>query len=218
MIKLSYFTEVFSLLFVIIDPPGIIPIFLALTHDKSYAFKRRVALRACLVALIILVIFGMCGDFILDQLHISEPAFRIAGGILLLLTAIDMVTAHHLGFSTAINSDDQDSIQQKNDISIFPLAIPLIAGPGSMVSIIILMRKAEYDYSSQFTIFLSLTATLAVMYLFLISSTRISHLIGTTGANVLTRIFGIILAAIAVQFITVGINDMMIIPFLKTCP
>ena len=212
---MHYFIEVFSILFVIIDPPGIMPIFLGLTGNKSTLAKRKIALKACSVALVILLIFATCGDFILDQLHITEPAFRIAGGILLLLTAIDMVTVRHFGFSAATTDAEDDEAHHKNDISIFPLAIPLIAGPGGMVSVIMVMRKVEGHKLLQFNVIIGLVFTLIVMYLFLIFSQPISRLIGITGANVLTRIFGIILAALAVQFISIGINDMMLVPFLK---
>lgn len=212
---MQHFIEVFSILFVIIDPPGIMPIFLGLTGNKSSAAKRKIALKACSVAFIILLIFATCGDFILNKLHISEPAFRIAGGILLLLTAIDMVTAHHFGFSASTTTAEDAEAHHKNDISIFPLAIPLIAGPGGMVSVIMLMRKVEGQTLLQFNTIMGLIFTLIVMYIFLIFSQQISRLIGITGANVLTRIFGIILAALAVQFIAIGLNDMMLIPFLK---
>jgi multiple antibiotic resistance protein len=211
---LEHFLEVLSILFVIIDPPGLIPVFLGLTQHQSLAYKRLIAFKACAVAFIVLMIFTFLGDVILDKLRISEPAFRIAGGLLLLLTSIDMVVAHHLGFS-APTADEEAEARNRSDISVFPLGIPLIAGPGGMVSVIMLMRKIEGNHWLELNIVVAISLVIIVTYLCLLFATPISRLIGTTGANVLTRIFGIILAALAIQFIINGFNDLMVVPFFK---
>ncbi len=214
---LEYFLEVFSVLFVIIDPPGIVPIFLGLAQNKPLTERHKIALKSCGVAFAVLIMFTVLGDFILDKLGISEPAFRIAGAILLLLTAIDMVMAHQLGFSSQTVAEKAET-RDRNDVSVFPLAIPLIAGPGGMVSVIVLMRKIEGDHFKEMTIIAALTAVIIITYLSLRFADPIGRLLGTTGANVLTRIFGIILSALAIQFIINGINDLMLTPFMKTCP
>ena len=209
------FMTAFSVLIFIIDPPGLIPIYLGLTQRYTLSKKRKIALKAAVIGFSVLLLFAILGDFILDRLNISGPAFRIAGGILLLLTAIDMVVAHHLGFNVETSEPATDS-QPKHDVAVFPLGIPLIAGPGSIVSIVMLMRQVDTHRLLEISIIAALLSVVVITYLFLLFSTSISRLIGTTGANVLTRIFGIILAALAIQYIINGINDLLLVPLFKS--
>jgi multiple antibiotic resistance protein len=212
---LEHFIEVFSLLIVIIDPPGLLPVFLGLTQNKSLSEQRKIALKSCLVGFTVLITFTLSGDFILDKLGISEPAFRIAGALLMLLTAIDMVMAHHFGVSHPTAAEEAEA-HNRPDISVFPLGMPLIAGPGGMASVILLMRKVEGQHWLELNVVAALCLVMVLTYLTLWFATPLSRFLGTTGANVLTRIFGIILAALAIQFIINGINDLMVVPFMKS--
>lgn len=195
----------FITLLVIIDPLGIVPFFVAFTKDETEQTKRRIALKASVISAVILTVFGFVGDFILDALHISEPSFRIAGGILLLLTAIDMVVAGHSGLS-ATTRDEQEEAKSRPDISVFPLAIPLIAGPGSLVSVIILTRQFEGEFLLQALVVLIVLCVVAITYGCLLMSGLLSRILGVTGANVMGRVFGIILAGFAIQFIVDGVK------------
>ena len=195
----------FITLVVIIDPLGIVPFFVAFTKDETEQTRRRIALKAAVISAIILTVFGFVGDFILDALHISEPSFRIAGGILLLLTAIDMVVAGPSGLSST-TTDEREEARNRPDISVFPLAIPLIAGPGSLVSVVILTRQFEGDFLLQALVVLIVLLVVALTYGCLLMSSLLSKVLGVTGANVMGRVFGIILAGFAIQFIVDGLK------------
>lgn len=199
------------LLFVIIDPLGLVPVFLGLTHKFTPTTQKAIAQKAVLVASCLLLCFAFVGDFILDTLRISEPAFRIAGGILLLLTAIDMVTAHHLGFQ-GINEGANGGPEEGYSIAVFPLAIPLISGPGALISVVLAMRQAEESWLFMLVVIGSIVAILLLTYLCLRHAQWLLRLIGKTGANIITRVFGIMLAALAIQAILTAINALMIHP------
>lgn len=209
---LNLFIESFNLFFVIIDPLGIVPIFIGLTASYSRRIKQAIALRAVVIAGILMVFFALLGEFILKSLDISPAAFRIAGGILLLLTAVDMVVAHHLGFHGPIDPDDPEGRERGRSIAVFPLAIPLISGPGALVSVVLSMSRAHNDIHDVLSIFAALTAVLLVTYICLRYAAWVSKVIGKTGTNVLTRVFGIILAALAIQGILSGINALLYTP------
>jgi multiple antibiotic resistance protein len=199
--------KAFVTLFVVIDPPGLLPIFIALTAREKSKKRRRIAMRAVSISIVILMVFAYLGDSLLDKLGISNSAFRIAGGILLLLTAIDMVFAKASGIHST--TDEQKEAEKKDDISVFPLAIPLIAGPGAIVSVIIEMRKMEHDPMGQWGLIGVICAILALTYLFLELAQPIVKILGITGTNVVGRVFGIILAGLAVQFMTTGIIEVL---------
>jgi multiple antibiotic resistance protein len=197
--------EAFITLFVVIDPFGIVPMFIALTYGHTKQEKRRIAIKATCISALLLLIFAVLGDFLLDSLHISHASFRIAGGLLLLIAAIDMVVARHSGI-TSTTRDEQEEADHRADISVFPLAFPLIAGPGGLTTIMILMREAEPDIPTQAGIIAVLILVLALTYGFLRFDDYIQKWLGVTGTNVMTRIFGVILAALAVQFIMDGLK------------
>lgn len=191
-------------LIVIIDPFAVIPLFVGLTKSYSQINRRKTALRATVIATILLLSFAFLGDRLLDAMSISEPAFRIAGGFLLLLAAIDMVIVNSSGFRTTTGDENEEAIH-RDDISVFPLAIPLIAGPGALTSIVVLMRQAEgMGTHAEIGVILILIAVLLFTYLCLRLSDRLLKILGVTGTNVLTRVFGIILAALAVQHMING--------------
>ncbi|OJX09824.1 MAG: hypothetical protein BGO77_00085 [Caedibacter sp. 37-49] len=202
----NFLAGAFITLFVIIDPFGVIPIFIALTRGDSKAERAKIARKATIISLVLLLGFAFVGDYLLDSLGISIPSFRIAGGILLLLAAIDMVVARHSGISST-TQDEQREALQRDDISVFPLAIPLIAGPGALVSAVILMREVEGDLLMQLGLIVVLVLVVLIMYVCLLMAEPLSKLLGVTGSNVLGRVFGIILAALAVQFIIDGLSQ-----------
>lgn len=201
----GFLWQAFVTLFVIIDPIAILPMFIALTRNETVSYKRRTALKASVIATILLLIFAFVGDKLLDAMGISEPAFRIAGGFLLLLAAIEMVVAKTSGIRST-TGDETAEAAHRGDISVFPLAIPLLAGPGGMTSIVVLMRQAEgMGFLAELGVIIILIVILLIAYLSLLLSDRIVKILGVTGTNVLTRVFGIILAALAVQNIINGI-------------
>lgn len=194
----------FVTLLVVIDPPGVVPIFAGLTGGLDTAARRRVAVNGTLIATGILVAFALGGEILLHLLGIGLPAFRIAGGILLLLLSVEMVMAKHSGLR-ATTSDEEAEGSHRADITVFPLAIPLIAGPGAMTSIVLLMGRAP-DLPGKAMILGILVAVLVLMLICLLLTGPVMKLLGVTGINVISRVAGIILAALAVQFIVDGIQ------------
>lgn len=209
----QFLWQAFVTLFVIIDPFAVVPMFVALTRNESAISKRRTASKSTIIATILLISFAFVGDRLLDAMSISEPAFRIAGGFLLLLAAIDMVVARTSGIRST-TGDEAEEAAHRDDISVFPLAIPLIAGPGALTSIVVLMRQAEVmGFKAEMGVVLILIGVLLITYFSLLIGDKMMKILGVTGTNVLTRVFGIILAALAVQNIINGITmvvkDMM---------
>lgn len=194
----------FVTLFVAIDPIGLVPIFIALTRDTPAAYRRQVARKGTLIAAVILLIFAVAGEAGLRQLGIGLPAFRIAGGITLLLLALEMVferraqrrsnTAEHLHGEMA-----------PEEIAAFPLAIPLIAGPAAITSVILQMSRVGADLGGQIAVCLALGAVLAVTYGVLTASALIGRWLRPTLVVVLSRLLGLLLAALAVQYLIDGI-------------
>jgi multiple antibiotic resistance protein len=206
MLMNEFLWQAFVTLLVIIDPVAVVPMFVALTRNETTAYKYRTALKSTVIAAILLLIFAFIGDKLLDAMSISEPAFRIAGGFLLLLAAIEMVVARPSGIRSTTGVETAEAAHRE-DISVFPLAIPLIAGPGALTSIVVLMRQAEgLGYQAQGGVLIILIVVLSITYLSLLGGERLLKLLGVTGTNVLTRVFGIILSALAIQNIINGIN------------
>jgi len=202
----QFLWQAFVTLFVIIDPFAVVPMFVALTRNETRAVKRRTALKATVIATIVLLSFAFIGDKLLDAMSISEPAFRIAGGFLLLLVAIEMVVARVSGIRST-TGDEAEEATHRDDISVFPLAIPLIAGPGALTSIVVLMHQADsMGFKAKVGIVLTLMSVLIVTYGSLLIGDRLMKILGVTGTNVLTRVFGIILSALAIQNIINGIT------------
>lgn len=202
---LDLFLDAFIILFVVIDPVGIAPIFAALTHGESDAARRRMALRGVLIAAVVLVIFVVVGDELLGALGVGVPAFQIAGGLLLFLLAVDMVFARPSGVR-APTEPEQKEAEHKKDISVFPLAIPLIAGPGALTTVLLMV--SHYG-SRPLVLGIVLGVVLLVLALTLLSlllSGQIVRLLGRTGINVVGRLLGIVLAALAVQFVLDGLG------------
>lgn len=201
MIDYAFLVTAFTTLFVVIDPPGQAPIFMALTQGMDPAARRGVAIRACLTAAVILAMFTAFGESVLGFVGISMPAFRVAGGVLLFLTAIEMLFERRTKRRES-NAEEEDN----TDPSVFPLAIPFIAGPGSIATIILLAGQAPGLQGTAIVIGVMVSVVAVVLVLYL-SSGVLARLLGKTGLNVMTRLLGMLLAALSVQFILSGLRD-----------
>jgi multiple antibiotic resistance protein len=196
----------FTTFFVTIGPVDAAVVYAALTPQHSEHVKRSMALRATVIAGVILLAFAILGEAVLSWLGISLPALRTAGGVLLLLIGIDMVFARHSGGVSATESETREA-SNRADISVFPLATPLLAGPGAMSAAILLMAGAGGDLQRQVTILSMLILVLMLTAVCLLAAVRIQRLLGITGAQVLTRVLGVLLCALAVQFTFDGIAE-----------
>ncbi len=196
----------FVALFVIIDPIGLAPLFVALTQGMTNAQRRTIALRACMIGLALLLLFGLFGEAVLQFMGISMPAFRIAGGILLFLTALDMLFERR----TKRRRDQASAADDPaDDPSVFPLATPLIAGPGAITTMILLTNQAGSDWLAQGLVYLVLIAVILLVLAAFLMAGLIERALGTTGTNVVTRLLGMLLAALSVQFVVDGINALI---------
>jgi multiple antibiotic resistance protein len=196
----------FVTFFVVLDPLGMGPIFVALTRGETPEFRRAMAIRGTLIATMILFVFAFVGDFLLRGLGVSIAAFRIAGGVLLFLISFDMLFAHETPIRRTTERETEEA-EAKHDISVFPLAIPLIAGPGGLTSVVLLMGRAGHDPLMIAIVLAIMGVVLAIMLAVLLAADRFTKLLGETGTNVISRVLGIILAALAVQFVIDGINE-----------
>ncbi len=192
--------------FATIGPLDVAAMFAALTANQTDQQKRTVAIQGTLIGTAILVAFALIGEFLLARLGISLAALRAAGGILLLLIGIDMVFARSSGGTSTTDDEEKEAIS-KTDISVFPLAMPLIAGPGAMGAAILLMANQNGDLTGQAIIISSLLAILLLTFISLLLASKIQNLLGVTGMHVITRVMGVLLTALAVQFIFDGIKQ-----------
>lgn len=205
----DFLWQAFATLLVIIDPFAVVPVYITLTQYESASQRRFIARKSCFIGLILLLSFAFLGGRLLEILNISESAFRIAGGFLLLLAAVEMVMAKNMGFRA---SSDQESgiTAHGQDVSVYPLAIPLLAGPGAFTSLVILMGQAKViSVQAEIGVVLLAVMVLAITYLCLRLSEGIMAVLGNTGTNVLTRVFGIILAGLAFQSIITGVISVL---------
>ncbi|MCF6304337.1 MAG: MarC family protein [Rhodobacteraceae bacterium] len=188
----------FVALFVIIDPIGLAPLFLALTKNNTPAERRRIGITAVMVGFSILLVFGLVGEMVLDAIGIGMPAFRISGGILLFLTAIEMLFEKR-------TQRRENQAESDNDPSVFPLAMPLIAGPGAMTTMILLIGEHSGDIAGQAMVFGVMTLVILLVLIMFLAGNLIERLLGKTGINLISRLFGMFLAALSVQFVIDGI-------------
>lgn len=204
MVEVAFLITAFTTLFVIVDPIGLAPIFMALTQGMTPAHRRRVAIRAALTGFLILLTFALFGEAILGFIGISMPAFRIAGGVLLFLTALDMLFERRQTRRQG-QADEAEAEAPESDPSIFPLAVPLLAGPGSIATVILLTGEAEGWAGFAAVMGVLIVVMLIVMIMFQLAGV-LGRALGRTGIVVVTRIFGMLLAALAIQFILDGIT------------
>jgi len=195
----------FVTLLVTVDPVGTAVMFLALTTHATPQHRHRMAWRGTLLATAIILAFAIAGQWLLSVLGISLAAFRIAGGLLLFLLATDMVLALHSGIRTTTEPEQEEAARSR-DIAVFPLAIPLLAGPGALTSIMLLTGDVT-SLGAQIGVLASLLAVMALTLLALVAATQVGRLLGVTGANVVTRVLGVVLAALATQFVIDGVRE-----------
>lgn len=196
----------FTTFFATIGPVDVAMLFAAMTASNSPAERRSIALRGSLIGFGILLIFCLFGRAGLELLGISLPALRTSGGILLLLMAIDMVFARPSGGTTTTGAETAEGVE-KADISVFPLATPLIAGPGAMGAAVLLAANAEGDPKALALVIASLAAVIASTWILMRMASPLQKRLGVTGLQVVTRVVGVLLAALAVQFIFDGLRE-----------
>jgi len=196
----------FTTFFATISPIGVSAMFAALTVTADAKTRRTMAIRGTVIAACILMGFALLGEYLLTGLGISLAALRISGGILLLLIGIDKVFARASnGASTT--REEQEEAQIKEDISVFPLATPLLAGPGAMGATILLISEVKDSVSHQLIVAGAIIAVLLITLAALLSASKLQKLLGVTGMHVVGRVMGVLLAALAVQFILDGIRQ-----------
>ena len=201
---LDLFISAFVTFFVVIDPPGCAPIYASLTKDATDAQRRSMAIRAALIAAGILLVFALFGEQLLGALHIELNSFRIAGGVMLFLIAIDMVFEKR----TERREDRAQKIIETpeiEDVSVFPMAMPMIAGPGSIASVMLLMSQNE-GLDRSIVVLSALGAVLVLTLLALVAAGPIMRVLGSKAEAVITRLLGVLVAALAAQFIIDGLR------------
>ena len=193
----------FVTLFVVIDPIGLTPIFVALTRGADARARRFIALRAIAIAAALLTLFGLFGLQVLAVFGITMPAFRIAGGLLLFLTALDMLFDRR---AQRRRDQSEPGMHPGEDPSVFPLATPLLAGPGAMAAMILLAGQTG-EPLELLAVHLVMLAVLGVVLVLMLAAGLMERALRETGINVLTRLLGMLLAALAVQFVLDGLAD-----------
>lgn len=200
---IELFGTAFITLAVIVDPPGCAPIFAGLTRGATGAHRRTMAIRAVLVASAILLFFALLGEDLLRALGISLSAFRIAGGIMLFLIAVDMVFEKRT--ERREHRAEEVRASEVEDISVFPMAIPMIAGPGSIASVMLLTARSE-GLAETLVVLAALAATMVLTLFALLAAAPLMKLLGRKTEAMITRVLGVLLAALAVQFVLDGLH------------
>lgn len=204
MIETAFYA--FVAFFVILDPPGTAALFAAMTRNIADSHRRVMARKATLMAGALLFLFAIGGEWLMAALGITLPAFRVAGGVLLFLLATDMVFARQSGLRSTTPVEDAEAAARE-DITVFPLAFPLIAGPGAMTSVVLMMGRAQGDPASVAAVLAVLAAVLGILLAMLLAAGQVLRVLGVTGAHVVSRVLGIVLAALAVQFVLDGARE-----------
>lgn len=195
----------FVSLFTIIDPIGALPVYASMTSDLTHAESRSVAVRAALTALLVLVLFALIGRAVFDFFSISVNSLRIVGGIIFFIMGYEMLEAR----LTRTKSDEQSVSDYIADIAITPLGIPLIAGPGAITTVIVLMNETTGIIEKQVALLLAIVAVVTLTFLFLIGARQVTHALGHSGNKVMLRIMGLIVMAIAVEFFFNGLRPIV---------
>ena len=198
------FVSAFVTFLVVIDPPGCAPIFAGLTREATPVHRRAMAVRSVLVAAAILLFFGLLGEDLLRALGISLSAFRVAGGIMLFLIALEMVFERRTQRRES-RAREVDADPAHDDVSVFPMAIPMIAGPGSIASIMLLMARSD-GLDESLVVLAALAAVLLLTLVSLLAAGWLMRLLGHRMEAMLTRLLGVVLAALAAQFVIDGIS------------
>ncbi|MFO1425871.1 MAG: MarC family protein [Steroidobacteraceae bacterium] len=200
------FVKFFVVFFVVVDPVSLIPLFAGLTEGASAAYKKKMALKAVFIASLIILLFALSGAAFLRAMGISIEAFRIFGGLLLFLVALEMVFARESG--TRTSTDEQAESRRRADISVFPLAFPFLAGPGALTTILLWFGPVTLQQAPvHFGVLLAAAAlVLAISLVIMLLAAQLMRILGTTGTNVANRLLGVVLGALAVQFVIDGLR------------
>ena len=204
---LKFAVVALSAIFFVIDPLANVPIFLTITSGDSAEQRRRTAARASFFAWVTLTTFAVAGGVIFKALGISMGAFKIAGGLMLLLMAIDMMRAQ--ASPTRSTPEEQTESIARDDVAIMPLAIPMLAGPGAIATVMVLMSRAAWHPVRTTSVFVAVTITCIATWLLMRSAANAEKLLPKTLLRALERIMGLLLAAVAVEFIAGGVRDMI---------
>jgi multiple antibiotic resistance protein len=200
--------KTFIVFFLVIEPVSLVPMFGALTRGGEAGYRRRMALKSIGISALIFIIFGLGGDYILRALGISVDAFKIAGGLLLFMLSVDMVFARQSGMrSTTVR--EQDEARYREDISVFPMAFPLIAGPGALATLLLFMIDARDDVMQMALVMGVILVVLMLTLVLLLATTTVMRVLGQTGANVISRLLGVVLSALAVQYVVDGVSQVL---------
>jgi multiple antibiotic resistance protein len=202
---LKFGLAAFATILVVVDPPGVVPIFVALTQSEEPAQRRRILIRAVIIAFGVALFFLIAGRAVLAYLGVTVHAFSISGGILLFVAALPMLFGQRGGLQ-APEPPERDAISQHGqDISVFPLAMPLLSGPGTIATILLLTSQAGTDSKKLLAIGIAIAAVFLVSFISLQLGSRLINLVGEGGVHIATRVMGIVLAALAVQYVLNGI-------------
>ena len=204
---LKFAVVALSAMFFVVDPFATVPVFLTITSGDGPAQRRRTARRAAFAAWVMLCTFAVAGGLIFKAFGISLGAFKIAGGIMLLLMSIDMMRAQTS--PTRTTEEEQVESKARDDIAIFPLAIPMLAGPGAIATVMVLMSRAAWKPMATAAVFTSVTITCVACWLLMRSAARAERMIPKTLLRAFERVMGLLLAAVAVEFIAGGVRDMI---------
>ncbi|GAA4642781.1 MarC family protein [Pontixanthobacter gangjinensis] len=199
------FISAFITLFVVIDPPGCAPIYAGLTKDASTAQQRSMAIRACFIAMVILVGFALFGEQLLAALHIELDSFRIAGGFMLFWIAFEMVFEKRTQRREERAEKVTANPEQAEDVSVFPMAMPMLAGPGAIAAVMLLMNNAQ-GTDQTLVILGALASVLLITMAALIAAGPLIRLLGDKVEAVITRLLGVLLAALAAQYVIDGLK------------
>lgn len=202
---LQFALVTFSAVLVVVDPFGAVPIFLSITALDSREKRSETARRAALAAFAMLTLFALAGGVIFRVFGISLGAFQIAGGIMLLIMALDMMRA--TPSRTRSTDEEQRESADKEDVAIVPMAVPILAGPGAIATVMVLMKRAAWELGPTVTVLGSVAATCIVTWLLLRTAARAHDFVKTTTLHVLQRVMGLLLAAVAVEFLIGGVRD-----------
>lgn len=206
-LPIEFLVSAFVTILVVVDPVGLVPAFLAVTHGLPEKNRPQVAVRACVIATIILAGSALIGNWLLHALSITLPAFRIAGGLLLFVIAFEMVFDRR-GERKSKSAENAAGANSYGHVAVFPLAIPLVAGPAS-ISATVLIASHERTVSALFGLIVAIVVIVAACLGAFMTAGRLEALLGETGRIVVTRLLGLILAALAVQFVADGVVEIV---------
>jgi len=194
----------FVLLFVVVEPVTLVPVFASLTDGASERYRRKMSLKAVTVSGVVLALVALAGAWFIRMMGISIDAFRIAGGVMLFLIALEMVFARESGTKTT--REEKNEVQQRADISVFPLAFPFIAGPGALATVLLTFGTLKPDPLMTAGLLVVIALVLLITLALLLLTPLVNRVMGVTGAHVVSRLTGVVLAALAVQFMVDGLK------------